>query len=151
MVCNTQEVGLSELIVSPGLKAYEYMNKSRECLFSSSPPACKYLMQQEEREIRDGQWKRHRKICEGQLGRSGRCWGKKEHLFWGRISPTESRTWEEMQDRSRGHQEVQHLLMPLHGRRNATAKYSPLGGLGLRNPRKQARSARRGEAPKPGT
>lgn len=61
MACNTQEVGLSELIVSPGLKAYEHMNKSRENLFSSSPPACKNMMQ-EEREIRDGQWTRHRKM-----------------------------------------------------------------------------------------
>ena len=62
MACNMQEVRLSELIVSPGLKAYECMNKSREYLFSSSPAACKYMMQQEKREIRDGQWKQHRKM-----------------------------------------------------------------------------------------
>lgn len=56
MACNRQEVGLSELTVSPGLKAYECMNKSGEYLLSSSPPACKIMVQQEEREIRDGQW-----------------------------------------------------------------------------------------------
>lgn len=61
MACNMQEVRLSELIVSPALKAYECMNKSRECLFSSSPPACKNMMHQE-REVRDGQWKQHRKV-----------------------------------------------------------------------------------------
>jgi len=62
MACNTQEVRQSELIVSPGLKAYERINKSREYLFSSSLPACKNMMQQEEGEIRDGQRKQHRKM-----------------------------------------------------------------------------------------
>lgn len=56
MACNRQEVRLSELTVSPGLKAYECMNKSGEYLLSSSPPACKIMVQQEEKEIRDGQW-----------------------------------------------------------------------------------------------
>lgn len=70
MACNMQEAGLSELIVPPGLKAYGCMNKSREYLFSSSPPACKNMMQQEEREIRDGQWKWHGKM-EGMKGFQG--------------------------------------------------------------------------------
>lgn len=59
MACNRQEVRLSELRVSPGLKAYECMNKSEEDLFSSSPPACKITVQQEGREIRDGQQAQH--------------------------------------------------------------------------------------------
>lgn len=68
MACNRQEVGLSELIVSPGLKAYECMNKSGEYLFSA--PACKIMVQQEGREITKGQWARH---CheEGDEGGSG--------------------------------------------------------------------------------
>lgn len=82
MAYNMQEDGLSELIVSPGLKAYECMNKSREYLFSSSPSACKNMMQPEQREIRDGQWKWHRKM-KGVQGAQGlnkpkshrlRCW-----------------------------------------------------------------------------
>lgn len=59
MACNRQEVGLSELRLSPGLKAYECMNKSGDDLFSSSPLACKIMVQQQGREIRDGQWAGH--------------------------------------------------------------------------------------------
>lgn len=59
MACNRQEVRLRELIISPGLKACECMNKSGEYLFSSSLPACKIMVQKEGREIRDGQWTQH--------------------------------------------------------------------------------------------
>lgn len=141
MVCNTQEVGLSELIVSPGLKAYEYMNKSRECLFSCSPPACKNLMQQEEREIRDGQWKRHRKMKGVRDSWEGvAVAGARGNICFGAGSapqPAGPGRRCKMGAQGIGRCSITpHLLMPLHGRRNPTAKYSPLGGLGLRNPRK---------------
>lgn len=36
MACNVQEVRLSDLLISSGLKACRHVNKSRGCLLSSS-------------------------------------------------------------------------------------------------------------------